>query len=463
MSQTSPSDPGAGGHQLAAVRDLYQVLQVDPLASRDIIAEAYWALVRKAKTLRSQDQTGDQTLNQLNVAYATLVDSDLRDSYNRTLPPHRLDGGRSIGGGQRPLRHRLLGSRHLPGRENKRNLYQILQVDPNAEHELIVASYACLRQQCGEGIWSGRPILEALDELAEAFSVLSDPEQRASYDANFPDLRVERESAPEPSPASVADEPGIASTDSESKETAVIQALAGTAKPPPAAIRSHLSRKLIRFLGRILVVAGRGARYTGRHLYRGARWLVIVVLAPAARKLVTASGNYIDALLKWLELRSPPPLTDDMDDAIRERLFANNELSLQGPLPATAPRNSEQPGIALARLVIRDGPHADSTFILTERPISLGADPRCDVILEAQGDNVAPLHARIWYRAGRFMFHQIADREKILVGTRPLTWGILEDGDELRISHHRLTFELTSPNEAVHGTQPEDDDGHNKP
>ncbi len=61
------------------------------------------------------------------------------------------------------------------------------------------------------------------------------------------------------------------------------------------------------------------------------------------------------------------------------------------------------------------------------------------------------------------MFHQIADREKILVGTRPLTWGILEDGDELRISHHRLTFELTSPNEAVHGTQPEDDDGHNKP
>jgi hypothetical protein len=85
------------------------------------------------------------------------------------------------------------------------------------------------------------------------------------------------------------------------------------------------------------------------------------------------------------------------------------------------------------------------------------------VTLEAQGDDVAPLHARIWYRAGRFMFHQIADREKILVGARPLTWGILEDGDELRISHHRLTFELTSPNEALHRTQPEDGDGHKKP
>lgn len=463
MTQTSPSDPGAGGHQQAAVRDLYQVLQVDPLASRDIIAEAYWALVRKARTLRSQDQTGDQTLNQLNVAYATLVDSDLRDSYNRTLPPHRLDGGRSIGGGQRPRRHRLLGSRHRPSRPSKRNLYQILQVDPNAEHELIVASFACLRQQGGEGIWSGGPSLEALDELTEAFSVLSDPEQRASYDANFPHLREETESAPGPSPASVADEPGIDTKDSESKEPAVSQAPPGTAKPQSAANRSHFSRKLVRFLGRTLVVAGRGARYTGRHLYRGTRWLVIVVLAPARRKLVTAGGDHIDALLKWLELRSPPPLTDDMDDAIRERLFASNALSLQDPLPATAPRNSEQPGAALARLVIRDGPHADSTFILTERPISLGADPRCDVILEAQGDDVAPLHARIWYRAGRFMFHQIADRENILVGARPLTWGILEDGDELRISHHRLTFELTSPNEAVHGTQPKDGNGHNKP
>ena len=463
MFQTSPLDPGAGGHEQTAMRDLYQVLQVDPLASREFIAEAYWALIRKAKTLRSQDQTGDQTLHQLNVAYATLFDPDLRLSYNRTLPPHRLDGSPSIGGRQRPLRHRLLESRHLPSRTNKRNLYQILQVDPNAEHELIVASYACLRQQGGEGIWSGRASLEALDELTEAFSVLSDPEQRASYDANYPDLRGEKESDPESSPASAADEPGIDTVDSESTYPAVSKALPGTAKPPPAANRSRFPRKLIQFLGRTLVVAGRGTRYTGRHLYRGTRWLVIVVLAPAPRKLVTAGGNHIDALLKWLELRSPPPLTDDMDDAIRERLFANNELSLQGPLPATAPRNSEQPGIALARLVIRDGPHADSTFILTERPISLGADPRCDVILEAQGDDVAPLHARIWYRAGRFMFHQIADRENILVGARPLTWGILEDGDELRISHHRLTFELTSPNDDLHRTQPEDDNGHNMP
>ncbi len=463
MSQTSPLDPGAGGQQQAAVRDLYQVLQVDPLASRDIIAEAYWALVRKAKTLRSLDQTDDQTLHQLNVAYATLFDPDLRLSYNRTLPPHRLDGarsGRSIGDRQRPLRHWLLRSRHLPNRTNKRTLYQILQVDPRAEREIIAASYAYLKQQYSEGIWSGQADQGALDDLTEAISVLADPEQRASYDATSLGLSQQEESIPEPSPASVADEPGIVPMDSESKGNAVSQALPGTAKLPSAENRSRFPRKLIRFLGHILVVAWRGASYTGTHLYRGTRWLVIVVVAPAARKLVTAGGNHIDALLKWLELRPPPPLPGDVDHALRQRLSANSALSLQGAFPATAPRNNEQPGTALARLVICDGPHADSTFILTDRPISLGADPRCDVILEPQGDDVAPLHTRIWHRDGRFMIHQIAERGRILIAGRPFVWGVLEDGDEILIGHHRLTFELTLPDEAVYRTQPEDDNGH---
>ena len=425
-------------------QDLYQVLQVDPSASRDIIAETYWVLVRKAKALRSQDQTDDQTLHQMNVAYATLVDPDLRDSYNRTLPPHRLDGARS-------------------GRSIKRNLYQILQVDPNAEREIIVTSYACIRQQGGEGIWSGQADLEALDELTEAFSVLSDSEQRASYDVTSLGLPQQEESVPEANSSSVADETGIDPIDSESKEPAVSQALPGTAKPPPAANRSRYPRKLIRFLGRTLVVAGRGARYTGRHLYRGTRWLVIVVVAPAVRMLLTSGGNHIDALLKWLELRPPPPLPGDVDRALRQRLPVNSAPSIRATPGTTAPTNSGQSSTALARLVICGGPHAGTTFILTDRPISLGADPQCDVTLESQGDGVAPFHARIWYREGRFMIHQVADRQKILVGARPLTWGILEDGDELRISHHRLTFELTSPNEALHKTQPADGDGHKKP
>ncbi len=444
MSETSSLGSGAGRHKQMEERDLYQVLQVDPSASREIIAEAYWALVRKAKTLRSQDQTDDQTLQQMNVAYATLVDPDLRDSYNRTLPPHRLDGAQS-------------------GRSIKRNLYQILQVDPNAEREIIVASYACLRQQGGEGIWSGQADLEALDELTEAFSVLADPEQRASYDVTSLGLPRQEESVPEANLSSEADEPGIDPIDSESKEPAVSQALPGTAKPPSAENRSRFPRKLIRFLGRTLVVAGRGARYTGRHLYRGTRWLVIVVVAPAARIMLTAGGNHIDALLKWLELRPPSPLPGDVDHALRQRLPVNGAPSIPATPGTTAPANGGQPSTALARLVISGGPHAGTTFILTDRPISLGADPQCDVTLESQGDGVAPFHARIWYREGRFMIHQVADRQKMLVGARPLTWGILEDGDELQISHHRLTFELTSPNEALHRTQPEDGNGHKKP
>ena len=510
MSETTPSGPSSGQQQQMEERDLYQVLRVDPLASREIIAEAYWALVRKAQALRTEDETTATALHQLNFAYATLVNPQLRDSYNRTLPPHRLDGARGgLDISERPARHRLLGPRQLPSSPNKRNLYQILQVDPHAEQEIIAAAYACLRQQGGEGIWSGQASLEALDEVTEAFSVLADREQRAAYDATLPGLRQQEEAIPDPSPPPVAAKPSTAPPDSARTAKAVTRArtmaLASAADWPGlshkpgrllgrlvlttarAAWRAsryagrHLyrgtrwlvivivapaGRKLGRLLGRLLRTTARAAwqasRYTGRHLHRGTRWLVIVVVAPSALKLVTAGSNHIDALLKWLELRPPPPLTGNVDYAIRQRFSENNALLLQGPLPATAPRNSEQPATALARLVICDGPHAGSTFILTDRPVSLGAGPQCDVILEAQGDDVAPLHARIWYREGRFMIHQVADRGKILIGGQPLAWGVLEDGDELAIGQHRLVFELTPPEGATLRAQAEQTTGDEK-
>ncbi len=450
MSETAPSNPGASRHEQMGGRDLYQVLQVDPLASREIIAEAYWVLVRKAQSLRTQDQTASEALHQLNVAYATLVNPDLRLSYGRTLPPNRQQGARSVPGDipsrRRPLRQRLLGQRHLPGGRRRRNLYQILQVDPRADQQIIAAAYACLRPLYREGIWNGETSQEALDELTEAFSVLADPEQRASHDASYPGLRREKEATPEPSPPAVADEAGTAPTESALKATTGSEARVGMAKLPSAVDWSGISRRLVRFLGRLLVWAGLGACYIGRHLYRGMRWLAVAVVAPATRGLVAAAGSSVDALLERLELRPTAASPGDVDQAVRGRLPANSVPSIQALTSTRPPLASEQPGIPIARLVIRAGPHAGSTFIVTDRPISLGADPHCDVILKAQGDGVAPLHARIWCREGRFMIHQIADCEKIVVSGQSLLWGILEDGDELCIGDHRLTFELTAPN-----------------
>ena len=107
----------------------------------------------------------------------------------------------------------------------------------------------------------------------------------------------------------------------------------------------------------------------------------------------------------------------------------------------------------MARLIIWGGPRSGSTFIVTDRPVSLGADPRCDVILGPQEDDVASLHARIWHRDGRFMIHQVAERGSILIAGKPFVWAVLEDGDEILIGRHRLTFELTQANEVANRTE----------
>lgn len=462
MSKTFSAGSGTSGREQAEERDLYQLLRVSPLASREIIAEAYWVLVRKEQAARIRDQTASEALHHLNAAYATLINADLRLSYNLTLPPQRRDGGESVPGvirrGRRPLRLRLLGRRARSGGPNGQNLYRILQVDPHAEREIIAAAYGCLRQQYREGIWNGRGSQESLDELTEAFSVLADGEQRAAYDATL-GLRQQEEVIAEPAPPPVADEPRTPASESKDEPSAVSHTGIKIAALAAAVDWSGLWRKLGRFLGRLLVAAGRAARFAGRHLYRGTRWLAIVVVAPAVRSLATAGNNYVHALLKERERRWPAPPSDEVDQVVRERLSAKSIPSIRTlPRPATG-ETASQPTAAIARLIICGGPHSGSTFIVTDRPVSLGADPQCDVILESQGDNVAPLHARIWYREGRFMIHQIADREKVQVGGRPLAWGVLEDGDELRIGHHQLTFEeIPSDGDVLAGSS--GDDGH---
>lgn len=113
----------------------------------------------------------------------------------------------------------------------------------------------------------------------------------------------------------------------------------------------------------------------------------------------------------------------------------------------------------LARLTVCGGPHAGSTFVVTDRPVSIGVGPQCDVILEAQGSDMAPVHARIWHRDGRFMIHQVAGDGSVLIAGRPLVWGVLENGDELLIGPHRLTFELAPAPGAVFSSGVEERSG----
>ena len=48
------------------------------------------------------------------------------------------------------------------------------------------------------------------------------------------------------------------------------------------------------------------------------------------------------------------------------------------------------------------------------------------------------------------MIHRLSEQGDLLVAGRPLVWAVLENGDELSIGPHRITFE-TGTSQGRHG------------
>jgi hypothetical protein len=73
----------------------------------------------------------------------------------------------------------------------------------------------------------------------------------------------------------------------------------------------------------------------------------------------------------------------------------------------------------------------------TELRISPSAD---------EDGQVAPEHARIWQRQGRFMIYQLAaGRPCLLIGGQPMLWAVLEEGDCIKVGAHVMRFQLVGP------------------
>ena len=436
--------------------DFYRVLQVDPAASSEIIAEAYWALVRKAQSQRGHEASDGGRLNRLNVAYATLINPELRSSYDTTLEPRRTRRGSAQaprGGQRRSLFGRLFRSGTArTATRNVENYYRMLHVDPEAEPEVIAAAYACLRRQLGEDLWQGSVDEETVSTLAEAFSVLQDPERRAEHDARLLGRR-EDEARADSLPVAIAEPAGEEEAESE-PETSPQEDGVEVQPPEENVPRRRPLPLLAAFIGQAAVVAWRVAAYVAKRTGRGLRWLGRSVLVPTGRWLrssviAPAWRRLGDRLSGQLSAAPPANVADELDRTLAERLSPAGTA----PLPvraeiAPAVTDREQRTMPLASLIVQGGPHAGTAFIVTDRPISLGADPKCDVILDTMDDDVAPVQVRIWHRERRFMIHRIAGKGTTLVNERPITWGVLEDGDQLRIGHHQLTFALAEEGSA---------------
>jgi len=73
------------------------------------------------------------------------------------------------------------------------NLYEILEVSPKARSAVIKAAYRCLVQECHPDRNPGDPGAGArMSLINHAYSVLSDPAQRAQYDQKIGVSGIER-------------------------------------------------------------------------------------------------------------------------------------------------------------------------------------------------------------------------------------------------------------------------------
>ncbi len=75
-----------------------------------------------------------------------------------------------------------MGREQAPRRRNT-SLYEVLQVSPRAQSEVIQASYRVLARQCHPDLNPGPAAAERMRALNGAYHVLRDSERRAQYDA----------------------------------------------------------------------------------------------------------------------------------------------------------------------------------------------------------------------------------------------------------------------------------------
>lgn len=79
---------------------------------------------------------------------------------------------------------------------------------------------------------------------------------------------------------------------------------------------------------------------------------------------------------------------------------------------------------------------------LGEAPVTVGYSADCSLYLGNGGGGQLG-RVRIWRRDGRYMLHNLSGGGHVTVGGKPVTWVILEDGDEIAVDGAALVFHDT--------------------
>jgi len=391
-SATPPAKP-------AVAVNAYQTLQIAPSATYELIEQAYWVLITRARS----DRSGEVRLGQLNDAYASLINPDRRTAHDLEHGLTKLRTRPRIEAPRRPMFARV------PRYTTRLTHYQLLDLDPGASPEIVDLAYAHRRTRLKGG--DARTVYErALVE--EAYRTLSDPERRAVYNERVMGIRPAGASQPE-QPAE-AEQPLTAVEDAPQP--------AEGARPPVAVDDGHPA----------------GA------------------VAPAELGAKTSLAQKLGlAAVTQRILSRAPSQTDERDRqaAARAALAAeaaaeHQRLAALGvtaePPPAVAAAEDDLPASGV-RTCFRfvGGPQTGEVINLTENSIILGASDAADVRLANPDGMIGAGHVRVWRRDDEFILHQLDSFSTTYVnGERlDLRLAILEPGDEIRIGPHTLVFD----------------------
>jgi hypothetical protein len=94
-----------------------------------------------------------------------------------------------------------------------------------------------------------------------------------------------------------------------------------------------------------------------------------------------------------------------------------------------------EPEEAMAWLVLPDGIKKP----LGMTPVTIGYSADCTVKLDG-GNAPSMERVRVWWRDGNFMLHNLSRAGRVSIGGKPVTWVVLEDGDEVEIGSQMVRF-----------------------
>ena len=425
-----------GEHNRTGEVDYYRLLQIDPDAPHELIAEAYWFLASRLRAEQSIRRSAEKELQALNDAYAALAGPAQRAAYDATQPQvpalrrMRAERAASTATQQSFLSRLLKKSPDI----HRLDYYELLCLDPAADSPLVARAYSIMRTLHSR---QALPDDRYMADLSIARDTLLDPQRRAEYDrqraqasTTVVDKRTEETGAGASAKAPVERE------STESKVAASSTAVASVEAEAPAPVRDRkpsrtavVARKTASTIARIVAACGRalarGVVAGARRIARGSA-LVLNIAANGVRAISAASNRRRQSQPTRVE-ETPPDLPDRRQ--LRERI----------PAPYRA---EDSENLCLARLHIVDA-KGTRQVDLGNRPMVLGSGIDCDVALEPQ-NGVAAEHAQIWCADGRFLVRSLSPIHQTLVNGQRINWALLEDGDEIEIGRCRIRFEADS-------------------